>query len=108
MSFIHPEFKEIEGVKYFKLNGKFENFKYKFHTIIIIILFISVILFMLFTMIFIYRNADAFYQNPFVYGASKLNATCTCITGDGSWFSFDGNEFKGQSIGGSRAVTQSG
>lgn len=104
MSFLHPEFKEIEGIKYFKFNSKFEEFKYKFHTVIMIVLFLLVICFMMFTMIFIYRNAEAFYQNPFVFGASKMNATCECMTGEGIWFGFDGKEFRGQSIGGYRAI----
>ena len=57
-----------------------------------VFLLLLVIFFMSFTIFYLVKNKTAFFENPFQYGAEKLDVSCSCICDDLS-LNFDKDSF---------------
>lgn len=63
--------------------------------ILYVILIISLILFMIYTVWFMTKNVEAFKSNPLTYGVEKLGgAECFCTLEDGSTIMFNETTIK--------------
>jgi len=89
------ELKEIEGIKYIKFDSNFEVFRYRFGIFVNIFLILFLLCFGSFTTYYLIHNKEAFYGNPFIYGAKRMDASCTCFTtkGLGIPFMFNATSF---------------
>jgi hypothetical protein len=80
-----PEWKEIDGEKWFKFNSSFDKLKYFYGHIISFFMIIFLLIACVYFYFEIYKQKEAFYTNPLIHGAEDINnqnngiMSCQCI-----------------------------
>jgi len=93
-----PEYKEIDGQKWMRIDGEFEKKRYLYGHIISIVGIIILLVFSVLFFKFVFKEQDAFVRNPLLYGAQqiedseKLPVSCQCFTKN-SRYTFNATSF---------------